>query len=214
MWSFGIVLDEVLVERALQALAGQDPDMLVWWGSQLECVSALTRIERAATLDAKAVSISAGSFVAGSRRSTTRGCFRRTRSPSALAAIRNARRAARRCRAQGRFRAGRYRRGLRSPHSSTPLADYGPAPPIAFQGSAGIACDNQVKRNEVLSDRLGGCDDILNRVCRDAGCAGLLHLATLGRSKADRGLAEGGAATASPGNSASSLVQLRLCRSF
>jgi predicted nucleic acid-binding protein len=32
--------------------------MLVWWGSQLECVSALTRIERAATLDAKAVSTS------------------------------------------------------------------------------------------------------------------------------------------------------------
>ena len=28
------------------------------------------------------------------------------------------------------------------------------------------------------------------------------------------GLAEGGAAAASPGNSASSLVQLRLCRSF
>jgi predicted nucleic acid-binding protein len=58
MWSFGIVLDEVLVERALQALAGQDPDMLVWWGSQLECVFALTRIERTATLDAMAVSTS------------------------------------------------------------------------------------------------------------------------------------------------------------
>jgi len=34
--------------RPLQALAGQDPDMLVWWGSQVECVSALTRLERAA----------------------------------------------------------------------------------------------------------------------------------------------------------------------
>lgn len=44
--------------RPLQALAGQDPDMLVWWGSQVECVSALTRLERAAALDAKAVSTS------------------------------------------------------------------------------------------------------------------------------------------------------------
>ena len=43
--------------RPLQALAEQDPDMLVWC-SQVECVSALTRIERAATLDAKAVSTS------------------------------------------------------------------------------------------------------------------------------------------------------------
>jgi len=29
--------------RALQALAGHDPDMLVWWGSEVECVSALAR---------------------------------------------------------------------------------------------------------------------------------------------------------------------------
>ena len=27
--------------------------MLVWWGSQVECVSALARLERAALLDAK-----------------------------------------------------------------------------------------------------------------------------------------------------------------
>jgi uncharacterized protein len=107
MWSFGIVLDEVLVERALQALAGQDPDMLVWWGSQLECVSALTRLERAVALDAKAVATSFErlkqladswhelkpggivresavrflrvSFVGGSRCSTTCGCLRRSR---------------------------------------------------------------------------------------------------------------------------------------
>lgn len=37
--------------RALQALAVRDPDMLVWWGSPVECVSALARLERDGTLD-------------------------------------------------------------------------------------------------------------------------------------------------------------------
>jgi predicted nucleic acid-binding protein len=31
--------------------------MLVWWGSEVECVSALAQLERADVLDAKAVSI-------------------------------------------------------------------------------------------------------------------------------------------------------------
>ena len=44
--------------RPLQEFAEQDPDMLVWWGSQVECASALARLERAAALDAKAVSTS------------------------------------------------------------------------------------------------------------------------------------------------------------
>ena len=39
--------------RRLQGLAGRDPDMLIWWGSEVECVSALARLERAAALDAK-----------------------------------------------------------------------------------------------------------------------------------------------------------------
>jgi hypothetical protein len=30
----------------LQALAAKDPTMLVWWGSEIECVSALARLER------------------------------------------------------------------------------------------------------------------------------------------------------------------------
>jgi predicted nucleic acid-binding protein len=34
----------------LRALATNDPAMLVWWGSQVECVSALTRRERAGLL--------------------------------------------------------------------------------------------------------------------------------------------------------------------
>lgn len=36
----------------VQALARRDPDMLVWWGSQVECASALARLEREAALDA------------------------------------------------------------------------------------------------------------------------------------------------------------------
>ena len=39
--------------RRMQALAERDPEMLVWWGSQVECVSALARLERAAALDQK-----------------------------------------------------------------------------------------------------------------------------------------------------------------
>ena len=37
--------------RALQALAKQDPTMLVWWGSEVECASAVARIERDGALD-------------------------------------------------------------------------------------------------------------------------------------------------------------------
>ncbi len=37
----------------MQALALRDADMLVWWGSAVECMSALARLERAAALDAK-----------------------------------------------------------------------------------------------------------------------------------------------------------------
>jgi len=40
--------------RRLQLLAASDPDMLVWWGSAVECVSALARLERSAALDARA----------------------------------------------------------------------------------------------------------------------------------------------------------------
>jgi predicted nucleic acid-binding protein len=37
--------------RFLQALARRDSDMLAWWGSQMECASALARLERAGELD-------------------------------------------------------------------------------------------------------------------------------------------------------------------
>jgi hypothetical protein len=41
----------------VQALARRDPDMLVWWGSEVECASALARLERAAAIDAKGVAL-------------------------------------------------------------------------------------------------------------------------------------------------------------
>ena len=38
----------------MQAVAEKDPDMLVWWASEVECASALARLERAAALDPRA----------------------------------------------------------------------------------------------------------------------------------------------------------------
>jgi predicted nucleic acid-binding protein len=46
-----------LTTQSLQALARRDSDMLVWWGSQVECVSALARLERGALLDRKAAAL-------------------------------------------------------------------------------------------------------------------------------------------------------------
>jgi hypothetical protein len=43
--------------RSLQALARRDSDLLVWWGSQVECASALARLERGAMLDGKAAAV-------------------------------------------------------------------------------------------------------------------------------------------------------------
>ncbi len=39
--------------RRIQAIAQRDLDMLVWWGSQVECAWALARLERAGALDQK-----------------------------------------------------------------------------------------------------------------------------------------------------------------
>lgn len=36
---------------AVRALATRDSEMLVWWGSRVECVSALARLERQAALE-------------------------------------------------------------------------------------------------------------------------------------------------------------------
>jgi uncharacterized protein len=53
-WDASAIVPLLVAEtttRSLQALAKRDSDMLVWWGSQVECASALARLERAAQLD-------------------------------------------------------------------------------------------------------------------------------------------------------------------
>ena len=53
-WDASAIVPLLITEdstRRLQALAARDPEMLVWWGSEVECVSALARLERNAMLD-------------------------------------------------------------------------------------------------------------------------------------------------------------------
>jgi predicted nucleic acid-binding protein len=55
-WDASAIVPLLVAEsttRSLQALANQDSDLLVWWGSQVECASALVRLERGASLDVK-----------------------------------------------------------------------------------------------------------------------------------------------------------------
>ena len=52
-WDASAIVPLLIAEsstRQLQALAAKDPTMAVWWGSEVECVSALARIERDGTL--------------------------------------------------------------------------------------------------------------------------------------------------------------------
>ena len=59
-WDASAIVPLLVAEpmtRQMQALAGRDPPMLVWWGSEVECVSALARLERAAALDNKGVAL-------------------------------------------------------------------------------------------------------------------------------------------------------------
>jgi predicted nucleic acid-binding protein len=59
-WDASAIVPLLVAERTtrqMQALAGRDPDMLVWWGSEVECVSALARLERAAALDGRAMAL-------------------------------------------------------------------------------------------------------------------------------------------------------------
>jgi predicted nucleic acid-binding protein len=53
-WDASAIVPLLVAEtttRSLQALARRDSDMLAWWGSQVECASAVARLERAAQLD-------------------------------------------------------------------------------------------------------------------------------------------------------------------
>ena len=48
-WDASAIVPLLVAEsttQSLQALARRDSDLLVWWGSQVECASALARLER------------------------------------------------------------------------------------------------------------------------------------------------------------------------
>ena len=57
-WDASAVVPLLIAEpttAAMQALAADDPAMLVWWATEVECASALARLEREGGLDASAV---------------------------------------------------------------------------------------------------------------------------------------------------------------
>lgn len=57
-WDASAVVPLLVFEDAtprMQLLARGDPDMLVWWGSQIECVSALARRQREDALNAAGI---------------------------------------------------------------------------------------------------------------------------------------------------------------
>jgi hypothetical protein len=57
-WDSSAIVPLLVAEPAtaqMQALARQDPDLLVWWASQTECASALSRLEHADALSQEGV---------------------------------------------------------------------------------------------------------------------------------------------------------------
>jgi uncharacterized protein len=56
-WDASAIVPLLVAEastRRLQAIAARHSEMLVWWGSEVECVSALARLERDGALDPRA----------------------------------------------------------------------------------------------------------------------------------------------------------------
>jgi predicted nucleic acid-binding protein len=43
--------------RRVQTLLRRDPEILVWWGTEVECVSALTRLQRTAVIDGQELAL-------------------------------------------------------------------------------------------------------------------------------------------------------------
>jgi len=59
-WDASAIVPLLVLERQtaqIQLLARQDPDLLVWWASAVECVSALARREREGAFDARAMAL-------------------------------------------------------------------------------------------------------------------------------------------------------------
>ncbi len=59
-WDASAIVPLLIVEpttETMQAIAAQDPAMLVWWATEVECASALARLERDGALEAPAVTV-------------------------------------------------------------------------------------------------------------------------------------------------------------
>lgn len=59
-WDASAIVPLLVAEKTtgrLQLLARRDPDMMAWWGSAVECASALARLERDGALNAKAAEL-------------------------------------------------------------------------------------------------------------------------------------------------------------
>jgi predicted nucleic acid-binding protein len=57
-WDASAIVPLLMTEtstRTLQALAGADPEILVWWATEVECASAIARLERDDALEPPAV---------------------------------------------------------------------------------------------------------------------------------------------------------------
>jgi uncharacterized protein len=57
-WDASAIVPLLVAEPAtswLLNVAGDDPSMLVWWGSEVECASALARLERDAAIEPRAI---------------------------------------------------------------------------------------------------------------------------------------------------------------
>jgi len=53
-WDASAIVPLLVTEpttKTMQSLAEKDPTMLVWWATEVECASAITRLERDAALD-------------------------------------------------------------------------------------------------------------------------------------------------------------------
>lgn len=59
-WDASAIVPLLVAESTtpgLQALIAKDPPLLVWWASEVECASALTRLEREGALDNGAMAL-------------------------------------------------------------------------------------------------------------------------------------------------------------
>ena len=59
-WDASAIVPLLVTEPStprVQALVASDPAMLVWWGSEVECASALARQERDGAVDAAAIAL-------------------------------------------------------------------------------------------------------------------------------------------------------------